>query len=340
MKIYPWLIAGSLAAASCGGDPAPQPVAPASQPTTAAPAPATATAEPATPATPLAIPESGDPANHYLDGETLFISQQAYRSNFTYASPAKLLAPAGQDGKSTFWNFNTKKEDRTQHFWKSRAAKPEELAVGPLALIAHKKGPQGIYVGPSSVKEAYEMRWWITRIVSVRPQSEGYVLLASGYRAAPSAIRFLEGDQSPTIRQQGKEDAHFLASEHWFVGRGPLPERNHVYLDPAVPAKPDAPMAGGEGRFVLTDSGAILLTAHAWQTRMATRADLKKGQLVIAPNIKQGKTYRAPKTRAEALSTRWWAVKILDTKNLGSGTVTVEGPYEVATDALRIVSEG
>lgn len=330
--IAPLLVAG------CGGDAAPEPAAPPA-PAQAAPPPAPAATEPVStaPAAPPAIPETGDPANHYLDGETWFTSNQAFDSNFIYAHPARQLAPPGQDGKAQFWDFHTKKETATQHFWRTRAAKPDELAVGQLALIPHKKNGQGVYVAPASVKEAYETRWWITRIVSVRPLSEGFVLLAANYRAQPGAIRFLEGDTSPSVRKQGKEDAHFLADEHWFAGREALPDRNHHYVYPAVPAKPDTPLEGGEGLFVLTNNGKLLRTAYAWQSRIAKRADLKKGQLVIAPDLKDGKRYRAPKTRAEALAARWWAVKIDDTKGLAKGTVVVQGGYEISTDALRVV---
>lgn len=325
---------------ACGGEPGPEPALPPgpAPPDTAEPAATEAPdAPPATPGTPLPVPTEGDPANHYLDGETLFTATAPFQHNFIYAHPAKQLAPPGADGKAKFWDFHTKKEFATKHFWKSRAAKPDELAVGPLALIAHKKNSEGVYVAPGSVKEAYEVRWWITRIVSVRPKAEGYVLLSGSYRAAPDAIRFLEGDTSPRITKQGKEDAHFLAEEHWFVGNAPLPDKSFLYLDPAVPAKPDKPLEGGEGRFVATNSGKVVLTAHAWQTRKATRADLKKGKLVVAPHVKEGKIYRAPKTRAEALGNRWWAVKIADTKKLGTGIVGLEGGYEVKTDGLRII---
>ncbi|MBW2526883.1 MAG: hypothetical protein JRI23_22050 [Deltaproteobacteria bacterium] len=327
-----------IIALGCGGDPAPAPVAPpgATAAPTAEPA---APAEPTWPQAPLTIPESGDPANHYLDHETLFAAQQKFGNNFVYAWPAKQLGPKGQDGQAPLWNFATKKEDKAPFFWKTRAAKPDELAVGQLALLMHKKGPQGIYAGPTSVKEAYDSRWWIARIVSVRPRSEGYVLLSGGHRAAPGAIRLLEGDDSPVHRKQGEEDSHFIADEHWFVGRAPLPERSFMYLDPGVPAKPDAPFEGGEGRFVALNSGAIILTSHAWQTRKATPADLKKGQLVVLPHLKDGKVYRVPKTRSEALATRWWAVKIDGTENLSKGTVTVEGSYEASVDALRIVKK-
>jgi len=328
-------------AAACGGGATPEPSAPAPTPEPSAapepPAPMPEAPPEAATTTPPAIPEKGEAANHYLDAETWFAATMGYDSNYIYADPAKQLTPPGQDGKAKLWDFYAKKEIATQHFWKTRATKKEELAVGKLALMAHKRNSEGSFVAPASVKEAYSSRWWITRIVSVRPIAEGYVLLAGNFRAAPDAIRFLEGDDSPSIEKQGKEDAHFIAEEHWFAGRQPLPDKNYVYVDPAVPVNPDDPLKGGEGSFVLTNSGHILQTANAWQTRIAKPGELKKGKLVIAPHIKDGATYRAPKTRAEALASRWWAVKISDTKNLAKGTVGVEGGYQVATKALRVV---
>jgi len=334
-----FVLSTACVAVGCGGQATPEPTAPAPtpEPSAVATEPAPAPETPPAAVQPPSIPEKGDAANHYLDGETWFTATSGYENNYIYADPSKQLAPPGQDGKAKFWDFFAKKETERQHFWKSHAAKKEELAVGKLALLAHKKDGNGVYVAPASVEEAYSSRWWITRIVSVRPVAEGYVLLAGNFRAAPDAIRYLDGDDSPSITQQGKEDAHFIADEHWFAGRQALPEKNYVYVDPAVPVSPDQPMKGGEGRFVLTNSGQILQTANAWQTRMAKPADLKKGQLVIAPHIKDGATYRAPKTRAEALAARWWAVKITDTKTAAKGTVGVDGGYSVATNALRVV---
>ncbi|MBK7582010.1 MAG: hypothetical protein IPI67_17615 [Myxococcales bacterium] len=335
-----FIIVSYWLAVGCGGAAAPEPAAPAATAAPSAPAapaetPApTAEAPPSAAAVPPpAMPTQGEPANHFLDAETWFTSNAGYDANLIYADPAKQLTPPGQDGNAKFWSFFSKKETTSQHFWKTRAAKKEELAVGQLALMLNKKNGEGVYVAPSSVKEAYSLRWWITRIVSVRPLAEGFVLLAGNYRAAPDAIRVLEGDTSPSIEKQGKEDAHFLAEEHWFAGRSELPKKNHAYVDPAVPAKPAAPMEGGEGRFVLTTSGKILLTSHAWQTRIAKRADLKKGQLVFAPDIKSGNKYRAPKSRAESLAARWFAVRV---ETLDKDSVTVEGNYQVAPDALRV----
>lgn len=329
------LVASVSWMASCGGDPPPEPVTPGP---TAPPPAATDTEAAGTPSpTTFPIPTEGDAANHFLDAETLFAAQQPFHQGFVYAEPSKLMGPPGQDGKARLWGLARQKEIQTQHYWRTRRAKPEEVAVGQLALVADKKGPDSVYMPPGSVKEAYGHRWWIARVVSVRSRAEGYVLVSGNYRVSPEAIRLLEGDKSPSITKQGAEDAHFIGEEHWFVSPGPLPDKGFGYVNPAVPVKPDKPLEGGEGRFIQTDNGKLTLTSNAWQTRKATRAEIKKGQLVVLCHVKTGSTYRAPKTRAEALLNRWWAVKIESTKNLAKGTVGLEGGYEAAVDGLRVI---
>ena len=95
-----------------------------------------------------------------------------------------------------------------------------------------------------------------------------------------------------------------------------------------------SPMDGGERRFVALNNGMIFDTAHAWQTRRAKGKDVKKGALVLVPDVKEGGIYRAPKTRKEALFNRWWFVRIVKKKKT---SVMVEGGYEVAIEALRVM---
>ena len=319
------------AGSGCGGDQTPN----ATTPTSSALA-VTSTASAAI-ETPLAIPEQGDPANHYLEDDILFAANTAYDAGTVYAYPAKLLAdPGGPEQKAKLWNFVSSKEMETQHYWRSRKAKPEEIVVGKIALMPDQKGGEGQYVPPGSVKDAYTNRWWMTRIVSTRSRDDGYILVAGAYRIAPDAIRILDGDSSPSLSKQGAVDEHFIGEEHWFVASAAMPDKGTRYVYPGLPLKPDKPFDGGEGRFIQTVSGKIMLTAHAWQTRQTAKADWKKGQRVIIPDLKDGNRYRAPKTRMEAISTRWWSVKIGQVKG---DTFVVEGGYEVAADATRVIKK-
>ena len=54
----------------------------------------------------------------------------------------------------------------------------------------------------------------------------------------------------------------------------------------------------------------------------------------MLPDIKDGTVYRAPATRQEALFNRWWIVKVTEVKK---DTVIVNGGYEVAKNALRVI---
>ncbi len=328
-----WVTLG--AAIGCSGDQASKPTAPTSSATATAIATATATATAVK--TPIDLPKEGDPANHHLEKDIVFAATSAYVSNTVYADPAKLLAePSGPEAKAKLWSFVAKKEIERQHFWRTHRARPEEIAVGKVALMPHRKGSEGQYIAPTSVKEAYTARWWMARIISTRSKDNGYILVAGNYRIAPDAIRLLDGDDSPALTKQGAEDEHFIGEEHWFVSHAAIPAKGIAYIYPGMPLKPEQPFEGGEGRFLQLPGGKILLTAHAWQTRRATKADWKKGQRVIVPEIKEGGKYRAPKTRAEALTVRWWSVPIESVKG---DMLEVKGGYQVVAAATRVIAE-
>ncbi|MBW2453927.1 MAG: hypothetical protein JRI68_05435 [Deltaproteobacteria bacterium] len=335
-----WAILSSVIA-GCGGD-QPQPTVATTTPTAPPPeATAAATATPAAGPT-RELPKTGDPANHYLQDDVWLIANSAYQRGHLYAHVgAQLAEPSGPKNLAKFYDYYSSKEVERSHFWKSRAAKADEVVPGKVvALLDGPPGNEKIYGAPASVKQAYESRWWLARVVNQRSKADGFVLLAGGYRVAPTALRLLEGDDSPALAKQGKEDAHYIGEEHWFTAARALPTgKGYVYLAPALPVKPDAPLEGGEGVFIETTTGKQGRYSHAWQTRIATKADLKKGQVVIAPELKapgQQKTYRAPKTRIEALKTRWWAVNIDDVSGLAKGTIGGRG-YTFEVGALRVV---
>ncbi len=324
----------------CGGD-QPQPTVATTTPTTPPPeATAVATSKPA--ASPSrALPKTGEPANHYLQDDVWLIANAAYKQGHVYVTVGTQLSePSGPKNLAKFYDYYSSEEVEGSHFWKSRAAKAEEVVPGKLvALVDGPPGKEKIYGAPSSVEKAHQSRWWLARVVNQRSKADGFVLLAGGYRVVPTALRLLEGDDSPALGQQGAEDAHFIGEEHWFASRQPLPTAGgYSYLAPALPVKPEAPLDGGEGAFIELTTGKLDRFSHVWQTRIATKADLKKGQVVIAPELKaagKSKTYRAPKTRVEALKTRWWAVKLDDVRGLGKGIVSGRG-YSFEVGALRV----
>jgi hypothetical protein len=278
------------------------------------------------------VPSEGDPNDHFLGHGPLFAGSQSYTQGNLYVEPVIEVAPPGNTGKGTFKIVRTGKQMETAHFWKTRRAQKADLKVGTIALMLDRKNAQGIYSAPKTVKQSYGSRWWLARIVSVKAlESGGYVWVASGYKVAADAIRILEGVDAPALDLGGDEDAHFIKPDHWVAGRSPIPQKGYVYVSLSAAV---SPMDGGERRFVALNNGMIFDTAHAWQTRRAKDKDVKKGALVLVPDVKEGGIYRAPKTRKEALFNRWWFVRIEKKKKT---SVMVEGGYEVAIEALRVM---
>jgi hypothetical protein len=277
------------------------------------------------------VPTTGDPADHFLGHGNLFAGHQRYIQGTVYVEPVIEVAPPGRTGKGTFRIVRTGKLLETEHFWKTRKAQKSDLKIGVIALLSEHKDAQGIYAAPKTVEEAYDGRWWMARIASVMPlESKGFVWVAGGYKVAPGAIRVLEGDGSPTVVLEGGEDKQFIRLDHWVAGHTPLPDRGTSYASISVAVRQ---FDGGEGRFMSLHDGKIFDTAHAWQTRIATKKDVQPGVHVLVPDVKDGKVYRAPKTRQEALFNRWWWVKVEKVKGK---QVFVEGGYETTIDALRV----
>ncbi len=325
----------------CGASQPPEPgtaPGPAMTSPTAAPPPTQSVTPDAS--EPPAMPTDGAASNHFLGADVVLASTGPYVRRILGARVGVVTSPPSDAERlATVWDFSRKRPFETRHYWKTRAAAPADLVPGVLVATVNKKGRDGSYGSPASATEAHESLWWISRLVDARSLADGHVLLAAGTRAAPAGLRLLDGDDSPRPGKQGIEDKHFLADEHWFVGAGPLPDKRFNFVHPAFAAKPGEPLSGGEGRFVRTTDGEIVLTAHVWRTRIAERKDLVKGRVVFAPHLKDGAVRRAPKTRVEALSTMWLATKITEAKGAGPGTVATAAGFDLNADAIRVLRE-
>jgi hypothetical protein len=348
-SVFVILVGLLTALASCGGDPGKQPASPESPPDAIAgetgegadgaagggaedSAGASGGEGPPAEEVPV-VPEKGDPADHFLGHGDLFAGHQAYDRGNVYVEPVVEITPPGATGEGEFKLVRTGALLTTAHFWKTHKAAASELEVGVIALMADRKDAQGIYAAPRTVDEAYAVRWWLARIASVKPlEPKGFVWVAGGYKVAADAIRILEGDGSPALQLDGEEDAHFVRADHWFSGDSPLPVRGNSYAQLSAQVRP---FEGGEGRFVALHDGRIFDTSHAWKTRIAAPKEIEKGRHVLVPDMRDGSTYRAPRTRKEALFSRWWWVKVVEKK--GKKTVVVEGDYEVELKALRVL---
>ncbi|HMR04601.1 MAG TPA: hypothetical protein PKA88_02470 [Polyangiaceae bacterium] len=325
----------------CGGGSA-APSGPAGVPTMdpqPADAPNTPTAEPAA-FVPPAIPSDGVPANHYLGADIVLMMQSPYIRNHAFARAATVVEPPTAPGAAAMlWDFNKKEQVETKYYWKTHAARADEVVPGML-VAAHWKRDKETLVAPKDATEAHERPWIIARVVSIRSLKEGYVLLAGGLLAPPATLRILDDDPSPRLERQGSEDRHFLGEEHMFVSKQPLPNQRHMFVHASLPLKPDAPLSdGGQGKFVHVSDGEVVMVPHAWRTRLATAKDLKAGAYVFAPHLRKDGVHRAPTTRNEALKALWLVVKIEDPKGKKKGTIIGEGKVEIEIDALRVPIE-
>lgn len=292
-------------------------------------------AEAGGPATATGGPNCPNPENHCLAEDILFAGKKGYDKGYVYVEPARMTAEPGPSGEATFMSVRNGSSLVTGHYWRTRAARPDELSIGVLAVMMHRaKG--GFYVAPTTRDEANKRQWWISRIVSNNTLDQGYVVVSGGYKVNADGIRVIVGDESPTVMAANQEDAHFLQAGHWIVSKKALPEKGYSYASLALAVKPPSGETGGEGHFLLTRDGSYQWTRHAWQTRPATEADLRPGAHVFMLHRAKGGLYVAPESRVDALARQWWAAKIVDSSELYKGVVQVAGGYKVAVDGLRV----
>ena len=276
-----------------------------------------------------------NPANHCLQEDVVLIGKKEYKKGYIYLMPARQTAPANAAGEATFLQLKNGETVTTRHVFKTRPATREELLVGRLATMLHKR-KGGVYVPPESREQAQSDRWWLARIISVANKDQGFILISGGYKVDIRGVRLVEGDESPTTSISPQVDEHFLSPEHYIIASKPLPDKNYIYAAVGAPVQEPSPQTNNEGHFVNLHTGEITWTGHAWKTRPATQADLKPGVYAFVLHKRQGGTYVKPSERTQALSDRWWIMKITDTSQLYRGTVGVAGGYTVSADAIRV----
>ena len=268
----------------------------------------------------------------------MLVSKKAFEKNYVYLEPARPKGAANSAGESTFMLVRNGRDMTTRHIWQTVPAGPGQLAVGQVVVMFHRNTGH-VYRAPETRKEAQSTRWWAARLVSVASADQGFVIVSGGYRVAPNVLRLVQGDDSPTVNVSPQVDQHFLSPDHWIVADRALGNRTYVYAHVAAAVQAPSAQTKNEGRFLLLDSGAFVWSAHAWKTRPATAQDIQVGREVMLLHRNQGSVYRAPKERVEALTTRWWIAKVVDTSELYKGVVSLAGGYSASLDGLRVAAQ-
>ena len=277
-----------------------------------------------------------NPDNHCLTDDVVFAADKALARGFIYVDAARMVNEPGSSGQAELLAIRNGANLVTEHFWTTRPARTEDLAVGRLAVMIHRSD-RGVYRRPRDRREAESNRWWMARIVSLAPLDRGQVVVSNGYVVQADAIRVVDGDSFPTIVVDGQEDAHYLTDSHWIFADKPLPDRNFIYANVGAVIEPPSRRTKNQGHFLDVRTGEALWSGHAWRTRPAGERDVRVGDFVAMVHIGDRGLYRAPKSREEAMGRRWWIAKVVDTSEMFKGVIGVAGGYKVSLDAARVI---
>ncbi len=283
-----------------------------------------------------------NPENHCLpDDKLYFATLRIWNEGYEEVVIADRLTKPDDAGEAKFRIRTTKKEIVTQAFYKTRKAKRSDLVVGRMVIYFVDNQDGGLRHAPTSTTEATTERWILARIVSIDGLLSGsYVLASGGAKIEAGAIRMILGDKSDTAVERGSVDAHFLRANHWLFTESLLTDNSYQSAFIGLPIEAPSSATKGEGHFILTTTGKQRWTANAWRTRIAKPKDLTLGTRVFMFQDNKDKVYKAPKTRTQALSDRWWTALITDDSMAAfKGQVQVSDEYLVDAKAIRVIVE-
>ena len=136
---------------------------------------------------------------------------------------------------------------------------------------------------------------------------------------------------------RGNDDAHFIQPDDYFINNEDLGSHSYIYVSLAKMVTTPSSNTKDEGEFMKVRDGQNLWTNHFWQSRIASRNELKLGMHFIAfhDNHQKG-IYQAPLKKDRARGGTWWYAKITDMSDTFKGYVTVSGNYKVGLGNIRI----
>ena len=136
----------------------------------------------------------------------------------------------------------------------------------------------------------------------------------------------------------GIADAHFVQPDDFFITDEPYTDQGWVYARIAKMITPPTEDTKWQAQFLVTMDGSTVWTKNYKKTRIATRADLVLGRMVIFfDSSDDNGWYRAPQNNQEARS-GWWALsRIVDVSELFKKVVMVTDGMKVNESAVRVV---
>ncbi len=132
-------------------------------------------------------------------------------------------------------------------------------------------------------------------------------------------------------------DAHHIQPSDYFISDREFPNQGWMYVHLAKVVTAPTAQTKYEGQFMKIHDGKEIWTKHYWKSRIASKAEIKIGAIVISfdDNVVDS-IYKAPKKKDEARNGQWFMGKITDTTDLYKGYVTVAGGYKVDVNNIRI----
>jgi len=167
------------------------------------------------------------------------------------------------------------------------------------------------------------------------------VLLACA-SARPAVSQQPDAQPAPGQPAQAALDSHFLDASEYLLASEEIHWSGEFLAIGRQLALPSTSLRG-QTQFQVVGQGAGWLAGdRAWtnqfyRTRIATRADLTVGKPVFCFNGMDGGAYRAPRDRAEALTSGWFATTITDVSTLERYGEVKAGRTRLGVGCLRVL---
>lgn len=144
-------------------------------------------------------------------------------------------------------------------------------------------------------------------------------------------------EEPRSVAPRSGDDAHFIQPDDYFISKEELGGNSYIYVNLAKMVTAPSSNTKDEGEFMKVHDGQNLWTNHIWQSRIASKNELRLGMHFIAfhDNNQKG-VYQAPAKKDRARGGTWWYAKITDMSDMYKGFVTVSGNYKVGINNIRI----
>lgn len=132
-------------------------------------------------------------------------------------------------------------------------------------------------------------------------------------------------------------DEHYIQPDDYFVAEEELGKKQWIYIYVSKMVTPATKETKNEAKFMRVKDSKEIWSKVYWKSRMAVKADIKIGAVVIGfDGSNEDGVNMPPKEKDEARQWNWFMTKITDTSDVHKGFVTTAGGTKVSLDALRI----